>query len=108
MYPHVPLCALEHVPPISTCSFPFRSPSPAQNIVEFLPDYSDSEDDQLLRQELESAKNLPTVYRVGSVGDFEIHGGTKLTEDLNRAKSDGLLFERTDTFIGRTKVLLVA
>ena len=89
------------------------------NMVEFMPDYSDDdeEDDQdnlAYRVTTKSATRshsgfLTTMYRVGSLVDFS-NGGSqitqsqqgqmknpKLTEDLNRAKSDGVLFEQPES-----------
>ena len=72
-------------------------------LVEFLPDYSDSEDDEMYRIAARSEKaRLSTVYRVAP--DFEnlrqkhrSGSKTKLTEELSRAKSDGVLFEQSDS-----------
>ncbi|XP_059098074.1 calpain-9-like [Tigriopus californicus] len=74
----------------------------SQQMVEFLPDYSDSEDEAFgppgvgygLGQK--KPNGMATMYRIGSLRQINLKNG-KLTEELHRAKSDGLLFDQSDS-----------
>lgn len=71
-----------------------------RNIVEFLPDYSDDSADEALYKPdkgiTSTLSKFSTVYRVDSAIESAAskYGPSKLTQDLNRSKSEGVLFHR--------------
>lgn len=83
----------------------------SQQMVEFLPDYSDSEEETFGPPGIgyglgrKKPNGMATMYRVGSLRQINQKNG-KLTEELHRAKSDGLLFDQSDsvTFEGKPHI----
>ena len=77
-----------------------------RNMVEFLPDYSDDSADEALYKPdkgiTSTLSKFSTVYRVDSAIESAAskYASSKLTQDLNRSKSDGILFHRAESVDG--------
>lgn len=75
-----------------------------EELVEFMPDYSDSEVEE--DQDLYEFRPLSTMYKVGSAIDIPSNSDLakvkgKSNYEIIRSKSEGVLFETSDNFEGR-------